>query len=682
MSRILKFILIVFFISIFLVNNASALKTYTSIGGDYKLEYSAGWSYSENGFDKVTFTSKTGRGVLTIIAAPSYGSLNDIVAKARVSLNEKGINPFETKDVNINGVAGIEWKYISKDATKRIKYKQVYLLVGSKYYTITAYSQESDYPFYTEDFDQIINSFKVTTAPPPSIKTTPASTAEHQYLPITATQGEELSEYLEFSATYGTSYAWADASGEAASWVTPRHIDFGTVYEGKTNRRDYNIRVPDYQNPGYYEMIWTWGCKYTSGETCTVTGDTVLQITVNAKPTPVYTKPRPTYTYTPKQDDVASTIIGFLIILILFIIWIYIVVWVARDAKKRGASGTLWGLLAFFLGLIGLLLHLAARPKGNIVLCDSCGKEKLETLARCPHCNRPTAPVYKPAPVMHAPVQYTALPHEPEVAAEEQSASVSLHGEKTEVVPGEDIILKLSAVSIITQPAMTVQVILIPPSGMSVTSTEFVTSGAGQYTTTYKLEPGNARDIEVRIKTNQIGEFEVRGRIIYYFGEDKSTAEYHTLKLPIKVRSDKEQRPEIKTGKAAKPYREEKESAFDEDRQKQLRALPPDKLDSDTRSYLGFGVNTALSMLDAEISKAESDASEMQEELNKNEEVLDKLVDRLANKEISEQTYNDLKNKYKRKVSELKSKVARLESEAAKKQKIRSFIQEKGEYYA
>lgn len=117
------------------------------------------------------------------------------------------------------------------------------------------------------------------------------------------------------------------------------------------------------------------------------------------------------------------------------------------------------------------------------------------------------------------------------------SASVELHGEKTDVVIGEDIVLKLSAVNIITKPMMTVQVILIPPSGMSVTSSEFVTSGAGQFTSTFNISTGAGKDIEVRIKTNQAGDFQVRGRVIYYFGNDQSTAEDHTLSLPIKVRT-------------------------------------------------------------------------------------------------------------------------------------------------
>ncbi len=117
------------------------------------------------------------------------------------------------------------------------------------------------------------------------------------------------------------------------------------------------------------------------------------------------------------------------------------------------------------------------------------------------------------------------------------SASVELHGEKTDVVLGEDIVLKLSAVNIITKPMMTVQVILIPPSGMSVTSSEFVTSGAGQFTSTFNISTGAGRDIEVRIKTNQAGDFEVKGRVIYYFGNNQSTAEDRTLGLPIKVRT-------------------------------------------------------------------------------------------------------------------------------------------------
>lgn len=116
------------------------------------------------------------------------------------------------------------------------------------------------------------------------------------------------------------------------------------------------------------------------------------------------------------------------------------------------------------------------------------------------------------------------------------TASVNLYGEKTDVQLGDNILLRLSAVNYITKPKMTVQVIIIPPSGMSVISTEFAKTVAGQYTTNYELQPGDGKDIEVKIVPNQIGDFKVKGKIVYYFGDDKEQGEYHDLDLPIKVR--------------------------------------------------------------------------------------------------------------------------------------------------
>jgi hypothetical protein len=136
-------------------------------------------------------------------------------------------------------------------------------------------------------------------------------------------------------------------------------------------------------------------------------------------------------------------------------------------------------------------------------------------------------------------------PPTPSASPSIQNASVHLHGEKTNVVLGEDVLLKLSAVNIIGNPLMRVQVIIIPPSGWRVTSSEFAKSGAGQYTTTYDIKEGVGRDIEVRIMPNQIGDdFQVQGRIIYYFGDDSDAREDHTLTLPITVRAEAENRHE------------------------------------------------------------------------------------------------------------------------------------------
>lgn len=123
------------------------------------------------------------------------------------------------------------------------------------------------------------------------------------------------------------------------------------------------------------------------------------------------------------------------------------------------------------------------------------------------------------------------------------NASVQLHGEKTDVELGEEILLKLSAVNLISKPVMHLQVIILPPSGMSVTTSEFSKSGAGQFTADYELAPGDLRDIEVKIRSNQVGDFEVQGRIVYYFGDDNARSEDHTLKLPIRVRAGQKTTP-------------------------------------------------------------------------------------------------------------------------------------------
>jgi|GEM_PF-12565 len=133
----------------------------------------------------------------------------------------------------------------------------------------------------------------------------------------------------------------------------------------------------------------------------------------------------------------------------------------------------------------------------------------------------------------------TATPAATPTITKIPSASVELYGEKTDVDLGEDIVLKLSAVNLITKPVMNVQVILIPPSGMSVTSSEFATSTAGQANSKFEVQPGDQRSIIVTMQTTQIGDFTVKGRIVYYFGDNTSTAEDHTLELPIKVRPAK-----------------------------------------------------------------------------------------------------------------------------------------------
>jgi hypothetical protein len=66
---------------------------------------------------------------------------------------------------------------------------------------------------------------------------------------------------------------------------------------------------------------------------------------------------------------------------------IALLVWVARDAKARGMdSAILWMLLVMFVGPIGLVIYLLARPQGNMIQCPNCGNKRLQASTKCPHC--------------------------------------------------------------------------------------------------------------------------------------------------------------------------------------------------------------------------------------------------------------------------------------------------------
>lgn len=88
---------------------------------------------------------------------------------------------------------------------------------------------------------------------------------------------------------------------------------------------------------------------------------------------------------------------------------------------------------------------------------------------------------------------------------------------------------------------------------MSVTSSEFSKVMAGQFAANYELEPGEGKDIEVRIKSNQAGQFNVDGRVVYYFGDDKDTGGDSALILPIKVREVASQTPAANPAQKSSP---------------------------------------------------------------------------------------------------------------------------------
>ncbi|CAD7771547.1 Outer membrane protein assembly factor BamB [Candidatus Methanoperedenaceae archaeon GB50] len=121
------------------------------------------------------------------------------------------------------------------------------------------------------------------------------------------------------------------------------------------------------------------------------------------------------------------------------------------------------------------------------------------------------------------------------ITVERTGPSVYFGTTRTTIKKGEDAIFTLSAVNPIGNPPMTVQLILKPPSGVSVTSSSFAKAGSGIYTCTQVIESGdNVRSIEVHLTGNQIGIHEIESEVYYQFtGSPKSPTRYETLTLIV-----------------------------------------------------------------------------------------------------------------------------------------------------
>jgi putative membrane protein insertion efficiency factor len=83
----------------------------------------------------------------------------------------------------------------------------------------------------------------------------------------------------------------------------------------------------------------------------------------------------------------ASCVVFIIMGLVYLTVKIFVMVWAFKDATARGdTNAVLWPILIFFTSIIGLVIFLAVRPKGDLSPCPSCHKQRLSTLAVCPHC--------------------------------------------------------------------------------------------------------------------------------------------------------------------------------------------------------------------------------------------------------------------------------------------------------
>jgi hypothetical protein len=80
-------------------------------------------------------------------------------------------------------------------------------------------------------------------------------------------------------------------------------------------------------------------------------------------------------------------ILGTVISIATTIVWVFVLIWVAKDARSRGMdNGAMWVILVLFTGVIGLIIYIVSRTQGELKTCRECGNKRLRESRRCPHC--------------------------------------------------------------------------------------------------------------------------------------------------------------------------------------------------------------------------------------------------------------------------------------------------------
>ncbi|MFC1941802.1 CARDB domain-containing protein [Chloroflexota bacterium] len=114
-------------------------------------------------------------------------------------------------------------------------------------------------------------------------------------------------------------------------------------------------------------------------------------------------------------------------------------------------------------------------------------------------------------------------------------AIVQVYGESSNVFPGQDVIFYIDAVNPASNPTMTVDLVMMIPSGITVSTPELTKGEAGRYRASYVIEPGESRLIELHMMAQDEGDFNIMSDLSYYFADEKVTAEHQISSLPLIV---------------------------------------------------------------------------------------------------------------------------------------------------
>ncbi len=117
----------------------------------------------------------------------------------------------------------------------------------------------------------------------------------------------------------------------------------------------------------------------------------------------------------------------------------------------------------------------------------------------------------------------------------DKGPSVAFQCTKKEIDVGETAVFDLGVMNPLGGKTMNVQLVVRPPSGVSVSGSYFATSAGGMYQAEYTLEPGSdVRTISLEMIGNEEGKHDVEADVFYSFEEGKSYSRHDTLSLDVK----------------------------------------------------------------------------------------------------------------------------------------------------
>ncbi len=72
-----------------------------------------------------------------------------------------------------------------------------------------------------------------------------------------------------------------------------------------------------------------------------------------------------------------------------FALWVFLCIWVYRDAERRGMNGTLWLIIVLFTHVIGLIIYLVLRESTVPSRMSMPPPFPSASVKYCPHCGNP-----------------------------------------------------------------------------------------------------------------------------------------------------------------------------------------------------------------------------------------------------------------------------------------------------